>query len=265
MFVLRPPPCGYPFAVSQEDLPDEAAERLHRVTKLLQTQRSLPARLEAVVAIVKRTVPNCDAAGIILTIEGQPTTSAVTDRLTVEVDLVQYRSGEGPCLAALASGEVIRIDLIERDSRFTRMAPGSMALDVNSVLSIPLVVHGQSVGAMNLYSKIPDGFDDRSLELARPTADYAAEVIASSPLYAYSLDLVEGLMETVESRTLIEQAKGVIMETERGTNEEALDRLRMLALTSGEAMPTVARWVIEERPTGPFTMGDREHRRRQDK
>jgi GAF domain-containing protein len=250
--------------VSFEDLPDDAAERLHRVTKLLLTQRSLPARLEAVVAIVKRTVPRCDAAGVILIIEGQPTTTAVSDRLTVEVDLVQYGSGEGPCLAAIETGEVIRIDMIDRDSRFTRMAPGSLALDVNSVLSLPLIVDGQSVGAMNLYSRTPDAFDDRSLELARPSADYAAEVITSSPLYAYSLDLVEGLMETVENRMIIEQAKGVLMETERETGEEALDRLRMLALTSGEAMPTVARWVIEERPTGPFWMGQRDYGRRRD-
>ena len=251
--------------MSIEDLPDDATERLRRVAKLLQTQRSLPARLETIVALLKRTVPSCDAAGIILIIDGQPTTSAVTDRLTVEVDLVQYKTGEGPCLAALEGAEVIRIDLIERDSRFTRIAPGSLELDVHSVLSLPLIVNGQSVGALNLYSKTPNGFDDQALELAQPSADYAAEVIAGSPLYAYSLDLVDGLMETLENRTLIEQATGVLMESERGTSEQALDRLRSLALTSGEAMPTVARWIIEERPTGPFSLGRDEWERRQDR
>lgn len=70
-----------------QDLPEPSIEKLSRVTKLLRTQRTLPARLEAVVAILKRAVPACHAAGISLLIEGEPTTSAVTDRLAVEIDL----------------------------------------------------------------------------------------------------------------------------------------------------------------------------------
>lgn len=246
-----------------DELPEEAVERLQRVTKLLLTQRSLPAKLESVVAIVKRTVPGCDAAGIILIVDGEPTTCAVTERLTVEVDLVQYSTGQGPCLSAIEDGQAIRIDRMDRDSRYTRLAPGALALDVTSVLSIPLVVEGRSVGALNLYSKTPNAFDDRSLELAQPTADHAAEAIASSPLYAYSLDLVEGMVESLEHRALIEQAATVIRQSEAGTDVEALDRLRTLALSSGETMPTVARWVIEERPTGPFSLeqGDSSHPR----
>ena len=73
-----------------QDLPPETVERLSRVTKLLKTQRTLPAQLEAVVGIVKRSVPSCDAAGIVLLVDGEPTSVAVTDRLTIEIDLVQY-------------------------------------------------------------------------------------------------------------------------------------------------------------------------------
>ncbi len=84
-----------------QELPEPSIEKLSRVTKLLSTQRTLPAKLEAVVAVVKRITPDCDAAGISLLIEGEPTTAAVSDRLAVEVDLVQYQTGEGPCLAAM--------------------------------------------------------------------------------------------------------------------------------------------------------------------
>ena len=98
--------------VMMSDLPQETIERLSRVTKLLKTQRTLPAKLEAVVAMVKRTIPNCDATGITLRIEGEPTSVAVSDRLAIEIDLVQYRTGEGPCLAAMAVGKVVRLSLI---------------------------------------------------------------------------------------------------------------------------------------------------------
>ena len=233
-----------------EPLPDEAAERLARVTRLLQTQRSLPAKLEAVVDIVKRTVTGCDAAGIILVVDGEPTTAAVTDRLSVEIDLVQYDTGDGPCLAAINEGDVIRIDVMERDRRFARLAAGALAHDVNSVLSMPLAAHGRAVGALNLYSHQVNAFDAESEKQAQPLADYAGEVIAGSPLYAYSLDLVDGLVEDLESRAAIVQATGVLIATEGLDGAGAMDRLRHLALASGESMRTVADWLLEERPVG---------------
>lgn len=232
-----------------QELPQATIEKLSRVTKLLKTQRTLPAKLEAVVAIVKRTVPNCDAAGIVLLVEGEPTSVAVTDRLTVEIDLVQYDIGEGPCLAALADGQVVRIDILEQDSRFTRFAPGALDRGLHSVLSTPLVANGTSVGALNMYSVSANAFDDRTLATVEPFAGYAAEAISTSPLYAYSLEMVEGLVEDLESRAVIEQAKGVLMATEAQTTGAALGRLRELALESGESMQTVAQWIINERPT----------------
>ncbi len=219
-----------------QDLPEVSVERLARVTKLLGTQRTLPAKLQTVVELVKRTVPNCHAAGISMLIEGEPTTTAVSDRLVVEVDLVQYETGEGPCLAAMSNSRVIRMDVIERD--------------INSVLTVPLVARGAGVGALNLYSHLSNAFDADSQKSVQPMAEYAAEAIATSPLYAYSLDMVEGLVETLESRAFIAQATGVIMAAERVTSEEAMDRLREVAMASGESMRTVADRVLDEHPTG---------------
>jgi GAF domain-containing protein len=162
---------------------------------------------------------------------------------------VQYQTGEGPCLAATDDASVVRIDILERDSRFTRFAPGALDLGLRSVLSVPLVTDGRSVGAMNMYSTSDNAFDDRTEEVVAPMAAYAAEVIGTSPLYAYSLDMVDGLVEDLESRALIAQATGVLMAVDDESSEEALDRLRELALRSGEAMRTVAQWVIDERPS----------------
>lgn len=245
-----------------QELPDWSIEKLARVTKLLRTQRTLPAKLETVVEIAKRTTPNCDAAGVSLLIEQEPTTAAVDGRLAVEIDLVQYETGQGPCLDAISGAHVVRIDVLDGDTRFAHFAPGALALGINSVLSTPLAAHGRTVGALNLYSHEMNAFDAHAEELVQPLAAYAAEVISTSPLYAYSLDMVDGLVESLESRALIDRAAGVIMGTEQATAEEALDRLRELALASGESMRTVATWVIEERPTGPPpTAGDRPARR----
>jgi GAF domain-containing protein len=234
-----------------QDLPDDAFDRMNRVTKLLATQRTLPAKLEAVVEMVKRTIPSCDAAGVVLLIDGQPTTGAVSDRLAVEIDLVQYETGQGPCLEALGDSKIIRIDLVEADSRFTRFAPGALDHEINSVLSMPLTAGDTPVGALNLYSHRPNAFDEETERAVQPMADLAAEAITTSPLYAYSLDMVEGLMETLENRALINHAAGIIMASEQRTSEQALGRLRELALASGESMHRVAQWVLEEHPGPP--------------
>jgi GAF domain-containing protein len=232
-----------------QDLPEESVVRLARVTKLLRTQRTLPAKLETVVALAKRTIANCDAAGVMLLIDGRPTTGAVSDRLAVEIDLVQYETGQGPCLAAIADSHVVRIDILERDSRFTRFAPGALDRDIDSILSMPLAVRGTVVGALNLYSHLPNAFDRESEQVAQPLADQAAEVIATSPLYAYSLEMVDGLVESLESQGVIAQATGILMVSEPSSAEEALDRLRALALASGRSMRAVADSVIAEHPT----------------
>jgi GAF domain-containing protein len=233
-----------------EDLPQETIEKLSRVTRLLRTQRSLPAKLEAIVAIVKRTITNCDGAGVCLLVQGEPTSIAVSDRLTIEIDLVQYQTGQGPCLQAINDGHTVRIDILERDSRFERFAPGALDRGINSVLSAPLDAHGRTVGALNMYSAQESAFDASTEEAVRPLADYAAEAIATSPLYAYSLEMVDGLVEDLHTQAVIGQATGVLLATEDGTTEEALDRLRDLALRSGESMRTVAEWVLTDRPTG---------------
>jgi putative methionine-R-sulfoxide reductase with GAF domain len=247
-----------------EDLPTDTLEKVARVTKLLKTQRTLPAKLEAVVALVKRTIPNCDAAGVCLLISGEPTSIAVSDRLALEIDLVQYRTAEGPCLAAIAQSQVVRIDVLDADTRFTHFAPGALDRELSSVMSIPLDANGRTVGALNVYSRRPDAFDARAEEAVQPMAAYAAESISTSPIYAYSLDMVDGLAESVESQALIDQATGVLMATEERSSAEALDRLRELALSSGESMRTVATWVLEERPTTAPLVEQEETIRRDD-
>ena len=199
--------------------------------------------------LAKRTVPNCDAAGISLVVGGEPTTTAAGGHVVVEIDLVEYRTGQGAGLVSDAR-EVIRIDVVEHGSRFLRIAPGTLARTTNSVLSRPLPARDGVVGALDLYSGLPNAFDPQAEQVAAPLAAYAAGVIATSPLYAYTLDMVEGLVDSLETQAITAQACGIIAVTERLTTEDAAERLRTLALVSGESVRQVSDWVIEERPRG---------------
>lgn len=231
------------------DLPEEFAERLARIVKLVRTERTLPTQLETVVAVAKRMVPTCDGAGITLFVVGETITAAATDTVVLEVDLVQYETGEGPCLDALAESHVVRVDLVERELGYQRFAPGALDSDVNSVVSFPLVAAGRTVGALNLYSRQAHAFDDETERAVVPLVGYAAEVLSTSPLYAASLDAVAGLMETLAERALIDRATGVLMARNSWTSTEAFDALRDRAFVHGESLRDVARTILD--PTAP--------------
>jgi putative methionine-R-sulfoxide reductase with GAF domain len=222
----------------------EFAERLARVLTLVSMQRTLPAQLEAVVALAKRTVPNCDAAGVTLVVSGEPLTGAATDTVALEVDVVQYETGQGPCLDAIAGSNVVRVDLIDGDLRYERFAPGAVDTAINSVVSFPLVAAGRTAGALNLYSYLPDAFDADTERVMAPIVSYAADVLSTSPLYACSLDMVEGLMESLEERAVIDQATGALMARNGWTAAASFDFLRDRALVRSEPLREAARAIL---------------------
>ncbi len=225
-------------------LPEEFTDRLARVIKLVRTQRTLPTQLEAVVALSKRTVGACDAAGVSLVVTGEAFTAAATDRVVLEVDLVQYSTGQGPCLAAIAESNIVRVDLVEADSRFERFAPGAVDAAVKSIVSFPLIASRGTVGALNLYSYDEEAFDADTEAVVAPIVSYAAEVLSSSPLYAYSLEAVEGLVASIEERAVIEQATGLLMARNDWTSAEAFGILRDRALVQHQSLAEAATSVL---------------------
>src|SRR5688572_28905244 len=213
-------------AGSDMELPDELRPYLDRVYRLAATQTTLPSKLEAVVEVLKRTVPGCDAVSITLVVEEAAVTGAVSSQLAVEVDLVQYAHDEGPCLTSMAERSPIRIDVLRQDERFEHFAPGAIEAGVESSLSVPLVWAGTVVGSINLYSTEPNAFTDATVTRVAPIAGYAAEVIGGSPLHAASMDLVEGLVTTVKDNDDIQIAIGFLIGAGTPTAAEAWAILR---------------------------------------
>src|SRR3954454_5109214 len=113
---------------------------LERGRRALWVDRDVIAKLEAVTALVVRAVDGCDRAGISMEVHGAPRSLAVTDEVVIEVDLVQYDTGEGPCLASIRDSAIVRIDVTEAEDRWQHFAAGALAAGVQSVLSVPLLV-----------------------------------------------------------------------------------------------------------------------------
>jgi GAF domain-containing protein len=159
-------------------------------------------------------------AGITMRIEGRPRTAVFTDDLAPEIDRAQYDEGTGPCLTAFEEGRVTAIDSTREDGPWPVFRAAAAAHGVGSTLSVPLVVDGTAVGALNLYAARERAFSADDRAHAELFASQAAIVLANVRAYWEARDLSRGLSEAMKSRAVIEQAKGILMAAE-GVDEDA--------------------------------------------
>jgi len=221
-------------------------ERIGRLSRTLVADQTFAGKLEAVAALAQRLLPGCDGAGITLRIRDEPYSVGVTNPLALEVDLVQYDTGEGPCLAAIEGSHVVRVDILEAGERFEHFAPGALDRGVHSVLSIPINADDRTVGALNLYASSEAAFDPDAEELVMPLAAYAGEVIATSDLYAYSLELFDDVLEELATTSMIDSAIGVVMSLTETGSEAARRILEDAAEARGSSLRNAAERVLRE-------------------
>jgi len=146
--------------------------------------------------------------------EGTPSTAARTSREVALVDELQYRSGDGPCIEAAESSEIVVADRIAASERWPGLASEARRFGVQSFLSIPLPPldePGARPGAVNLYGSRSDGFARSEVALMNLFTTAAGYAIGSTERYRGARQLALQLEQALESRAVIDQAKGVLM------------------------------------------------------
>ena len=132
-------------------------------------------------------------------------TVGATHQSVIEADRIQYELREGPCVDAAAESKIVVSSYIETDERWPDWGPKASALGFNSVLSAELHARGRRIGALNLYGTSEATFTPEDIALAALFARQGALALG----YARS---EEGLREALETRTVIGQAQGLLME-----------------------------------------------------
>jgi GAF domain-containing protein len=176
---------------------------------------SLEELLERALAMAVDIVPGCEQAGISLLQNRVVETPASFGSLARECDKLQERLGDGPCVTALLEADIIRIDNIHTDKRWPEFA-GAAQAGLGSMLACRLATQRDKLGALNMYSSEPDAFSEESEAMA---VGYAAHV----SLALSALDREANLRRALQSRELIGQAMGILMERHRITASQAFD------------------------------------------
>lgn len=217
---------GSPVHRAVAERPQDVADIVVQLNGPVHDEHELLELLQQVVAVAARVIPGADHAGVTVHVDGVPFTAVHTDACTLEVDAHQYAADDGPCLHAMRAGELVHVDVAASTQRWPQFAADAHRAGISSFLAAPLGSTGHRLGALNLYSRSPDGFDRSDTPVLEVLADHATRAVENYARLSAADDLVLQLREAMASRAPIEQAKGILMAVHGIDDAAAFDRLR---------------------------------------
>ena len=216
------------------------------LARIALADHSMESVMTKIAEISKRVVPGADEVSVTLVDQRSARTVASTGPLAVDLDEVQYAHDRGPCLASIAEGTMVEIAVMSDEQRWPEFTAAAADRGAGSSLSIPIPLQRGVAAALNIYSLRARAFDEGGRSLADTFAGYAAVAIANMHVYEAQGRVAEQLQTAMQSRAVIEQAKGIIMGRQRCTADEAFAELVALSQHSNRKLRDVAQGLVED-------------------
>jgi len=173
--------------------------------------------------------------------------TAASDEVTKLLELFQVQAREGPCFDAFHTGQaVIHADLGDASVLWPRFTPRAIAAGFASVHAFPLRLRSQVIGALNIFGDSPGRMDEGDADIIQALADVATIGILQERDIRQGERLTEQLQGALNSRVVIEQAKGVLAQVHGITVDEAFERLRTQARNRGVKLSDLARRIVSD-------------------
>jgi transcriptional regulator with GAF, ATPase, and Fis domain len=164
------------------------------------------------------------------------------------LELFELQAQEGPCLECYRTGEpVVNQDLTTVNGRWPRFAPEALAAGFRSAHALPMRLRGVTLGALNLFRIEQGAMREADVVAAQAFADVATIAILQHRAVIGAQVLNEQLTGALNSRIVIEQAKGVVAERETVDMQQAFSLLRTYARSHNLRLVDVARDVIDRK------------------
>jgi GAF domain-containing protein len=229
---------------------DARAAALSALSQFQVSSTTVGQALHRIAEITRTAVPAADIVGMsMLGEDGRPTTAVYTDADSPAIDEAQYREGRGPCLDAWRHNVALAMPRVaDVTDTYPAFAAACRQHGVQSTLSLPMRAGDVAVGALNLYARVPQGFGEDDEAVGRDLAAAAAAVLVNVAAYWTAFDLSSQLVEAMESRAVIEQAKGMLMAGSPDlTPDEAFALLRQVSQRENTKLRDVAKRIVERR------------------
>lgn len=219
---------------------DSLAAALGRLARDLDQHDDPETLLDAIVQGAVALVPGATEGSIGLLAGRHIRLHAPIGDLPSLVDNLQLDVQEGPCLDSIRDQRTVRTGDLTAEDRWPRFAPRASVLGAASILSLLLSARGETLGALNLFSRRPNAFTDESELVGQLYAGHAAIAFAGLRKQAQ-------LNESVRSRDLIGQAKGILMERYTIDGERAFQILIRVSQNTNRKLHDIAEELVRTR------------------
>jgi GAF domain-containing protein len=210
----------------------------------------LPARYDLEAALSELT----ESVTAVLGLSGSGVTMAENGRLRF-VTAVSAASGElertqedqqaGPCREAFDTGVVVRVTDVRLESaRWPEFSATAKRLGVAGVAGIPMRLADDMIGALNVYAAGPREWSDEDISVAAVLADVATSYVVNASKLRQQEQLSEQLQQALESRIIIEQAKGITAQQHAVSIDKAYQLMRRHARSNNASLRVVAEAIV---------------------
>lgn len=216
-----------------------AAATVELVQSLNLRQPSVDATVLAIANSAVGAIPGAEHCGVLLLhADGTPQPRAATSAVPVAVGTLLDETGEGPCLLAASARTTVRVDDTATETRWPGYIFGARRLGIGSVLCLPLTVNGNHFGSMTLYAAHPYVFGDEANVLGAMFAAHAAAAMSRA-------NQERQFRTALDSRDVIGQAKGILMERHHVTADEAFAVICDLSQQTNTKLRAVAEHIVD--------------------
>lgn len=216
------------------------------LSKIMLGGQQLSQTLSRVAELAKQTIPGAAEVSVTLLHDTEVASVVFTGSLAAHLDERQYEAGFGPCVDAALSGTTIAIEDTAHSASYPDFARVARRRGITHTLSTGLPVQRRTIGALNIYGTDEAAFDDTTRELATAFASYAAVALANADLYASTANLAANLQRALDSRAVIDQAKGILMRDHRISPDAAFDLLVERSTTSNRKLRQIAQDIVDD-------------------
>lgn len=223
-----------------------AFEQLAAVTL---SDPSLHSVLQTVADLTSQVMRGDIQASVTTLLSDRPMTAVYTGQLALDLDESQYACGHGPCLHAAGTGDTVQVDDARTEQRWTDYMRHAVACGSLSSLSISL--GGGSVGAaLNSYSRAPAAFGEDRVRVGHRFARFAGIAVANMYVFQSSEERADNVRAAMESRAIIDEAKGILVERYGSTPDQAFTLLAETSMATDRKLRDVAAHLVS---TGELT------------
>lgn len=225
--------------VDNSDPWDHFAGAAREMSVSVGIQDTLDAAVHAAVALIKPV----EAASVSLVhARGRIETQAATDDMCRRADELQIELDEGPCLQAIRDEETVVVRDLSSETRWPRWSSrAAEELGVRSMLCLQLyVAEDDTIGALSLYSKQWDAFDDLDVRVT------ALALAAHVAVAATATQEGEGLRSALANRTIIGQAQGMLIQRYELTPEQAFAVLTRASQHANRKLHEISAEMVRE-------------------